>query len=223
MERPALSPRISISCPCLYGLIRSYLHVQGRCELCSASDECMSLPSGGRSERGPNVGIPFPPCLEGPARSITLGPSYDPVQLHTTICSSAQRGDRGGAFFGPKPQFLQPVLSCTEEGWGFASYSRSAQAELLPLQRKIQDADAQEHSFPGLRVGLVCHCWLEGCLLPHSGNSETQEVPQVRLRGKGLQGSSLWTSSGSKDVQQELIRWGSRGSESSTTWMTGSF
>ncbi len=34
---------------------------------------------------------------------------------------------------------------------------------------KIQDADAQDHYFPGPRVGLVHHCRLEGCLLPHPG------------------------------------------------------
>ncbi len=72
-----------------------------------------------------------------------------------SLLSSAQRGNRGGPLFGPKPWLLQPVLSSPEEGWGFASYTRSAQAELLPLQRKIQDADAQEHSFPGPRGGLV--------------------------------------------------------------------
>ncbi len=121
-----------------------------------------------------------------------------------SLLSSAQRGNRGGTLFGPKPRLLQPVLSSPQEGWGFAPYTRSAQAELLPLQREIQDADAQEHSFPGPRGGLVRHCRLEGCLLPHPGRSETQEVLQVRLRGKGLpiQGSSLWASSGPKDVHQ---------------------
>ncbi len=54
------------------------------------------------------------------------------------------------------------VLSSPKEGWGFVSYTRSAQAELFPLQREIQDADAQEHSFPGPRGDLVCQCRLEG-------------------------------------------------------------
>ncbi len=66
---------------------------------------------------------------------------------------------------------------------GITSNIRSAQNELLPLQRGIQDADAQDHSFPGPRGGLAFHCQLEECLLPHPGGSETQEVPQVRLRG----------------------------------------
>ncbi len=94
---PALSPHISISCPCLYGLIGSCLHARGRCELSSASAGCMSLPSGRRSEWGPRVGIPLdmshsatsvglPPYLEGPAGSVTLDSSYDPVWLHTPIC-----------------------------------------------------------------------------------------------------------------------------------------
>ncbi len=52
-------PCISISFPCLYGLIRSYLHARGHCELSSTSAKCISLPSGGRSERGPRVGIPL--------------------------------------------------------------------------------------------------------------------------------------------------------------------
>ncbi len=120
------------------------------------------------------------------------------------LLSSAQRGNRGGPLFGTKPRLLQPVLSSPEEGWGPVSYSRSTQTELFPLQREIQDADAQEHSIPSPRGGLVCHCRLEGCLLPHPGRSEAQEVPQVCLRGKGLpiQGSSLWASSGPKDVHQ---------------------
>ncbi len=62
----------------------------------------------------------------------------------------------------------------------------------------------QEHSFPGPRGGLVRHGRPEEGLLPHPGGSEAQKVPQVRLRGKGLpvQGSSLWASSGPKDVHQ---------------------
>ncbi len=94
--RPALSPCVSISCPCLYGLIRSCLHARGCCELSSASAGYMSLPSRGRSERGPRIGIPLdmfhpassvslPPYLEGPAGSVALDSSYDPVRLHTPI------------------------------------------------------------------------------------------------------------------------------------------
>ncbi len=98
---------------------------------------------GGRSERGPRVGIPvelfhsptsvcLPSHLEGPAKSVALGPSYDAVRLHTPICSnllceqlrqgfcpvtgsllsSAQRDNRGSPFFRPKPW-----LSSPEEGW----------------------------------------------------------------------------------------------------------
>ncbi len=185
----------------------------------------MSLPSGGRPDRGPHVGISLdifhsatsvglPPYLEGTARSVALDSSYDPVRLHTPIwgfCpaigslfSSAQRSNRRGILIGSTPRLLQPVFSCSEKGWGFASHTRSAQAELLPLQREIQDADAQEHSFLGPRGGLVRHGQPEGCLLPHPGGSEAQEVPQVRLWGKDLpvQGSSLWASSGPKDIHQ---------------------
>ncbi len=72
-----------------------------------------------------------------------------------SLLSSAQRGNRGGPLFRPKMRLLQPVLSSTEEGWGFASYTRSAQAELLPLQREVQDADTQEHSFLGPRGGTA--------------------------------------------------------------------
>ncbi len=113
-----------------------------------------------------------------------------------SLFSSTQRGHRGVLLFGSTSRLLQPVFSSPEEVWGFAYYTRSAQIELLPLQRKIQDADAQEHSFPGPRGGLVRHGQPEGCLLPHPGGSEAQEVPQVRLQGKGLpiQGYSLWTS-----------------------------
>ncbi len=111
------------------------------------------------------------------------------------ILSSAKRGNRGGLLYGPKSRLPSP-----EEGWGPVSYSRSTQTELFPQQREIQDADAQEHSFPSTRGGLVCHCRHEGCLLPHSGCSEVQEVPHVCLRGKGLliQGSLLRARSGPK-------------------------
>ncbi len=46
---------------------------------------------------------------------------------------------------------------------------------------------------------------LKGCPLPHPGSSEAQEIPHVSLQGKGLpvQGSSLWASSGPKDVHHE--------------------
>ncbi len=150
-----------------------------------------------------------------PAGSVALDSLYDPVrtpppsppgssycceQCQRGFCPatgslfySAQRSNRRVLLFGSTPWLLQPVFSSSEEGWGFASYTRSAQAELLPLQREIQDADAQEHSFPGLRRGLICHGRPE-C-------SEAQEVPQVGLQGK-VQGSSLWASSGSKDVDQ---------------------
>ncbi len=95
--RPAPSPHVSIPCPRLYSLIRSRLHAQGCCELSSASAGFMSLPSGGRSERGPHVCIPLdtfhsatsvglPLYLEGPTGSVALDSSYDPVWLHTPIC-----------------------------------------------------------------------------------------------------------------------------------------
>ncbi len=89
-------------------------------------------------------------------------------------------------------------LSSVQEGWG--SYTRSSQAELLPLQRKIQDADAQELSFPGPRGGLVHHGRPGGCLLPHPGGSEAQEVPQ----GLPVQGSSLWASSGPRTFTKSM-------------------
>ncbi len=122
--------------------------------------------------------VGLPPYLEGSAGSVALDSSYDPVRLHTSIqtppfqwgssycceqrqcdfCpatgslfSFAQRSNRRGLLFGSTPLLLQPVFSSPEEGWGFASYTRSAQTELLPLQREIHDADAQEHSFPGSR------------------------------------------------------------------------
>ncbi len=66
-----------------------------------------------------------------------------------SLFSSAQRSNRRGLLFRSTPWLLQPVFSSPEEGWGFASYTRSAQTELLPLQREIQNA--QEHSFPGPR------------------------------------------------------------------------
>ncbi len=58
----------------------------------------MSLPSGGRSERGSHVGIPLdafhsatsvglPPYLERPDRSVAPDSSYDPDRLHTPISS----------------------------------------------------------------------------------------------------------------------------------------
>ncbi len=96
--RPGLSLLVSIPCPRFYGLIRSHLHARGRCEHSSASAGFMSLPSGGLSEQGPHVGIPLdtfhpvtpvglPPYLEGSAGSVALDSSYDPVRLHTSICS----------------------------------------------------------------------------------------------------------------------------------------
>ncbi len=91
-------PRVSISCPCLYGLIRSCLHARGCCELSSASAGYMSLPSRGRSEWGRRFGIPLdmfhpassvglPPYLDGPAGSVALDSSYDPFRLYSPICS----------------------------------------------------------------------------------------------------------------------------------------
>ncbi len=70
---PSTFPNISIPWPRLYGLIRSRLHARGCCELSSSSARFMSLPSGGRSERGPHIGIPWyislylcrPPSIPG--------------------------------------------------------------------------------------------------------------------------------------------------------------
>ncbi len=53
--------------------------------------------------------------------------------------------------------------------------------------------------------GLFRHRWLEGCQLPHS---ETQEVPQVHLRWKGvpIQGSTLRDSTKCMYVALALLR-----------------
>ncbi len=84
--------------------------------------------------------------------------------------------------------------SSPEEGWEFASYTRSAQVELLSIQRKIQDSDAQEHSFPGPSPSWTCFVTVDfsECLLPLPGSSEAEEVPQVRLRGERLTNTRLF-------------------------------
>ncbi len=227
--------------PCRLLQVAGFVHARRDVQRFPPRQYFLSLSSGGRSEQGPRVGIPLdtfhsatsvglPQYLEGPAGSVALDSLYDPVRLHTPICSQPlqrvlltavnsaseasvlqqevtsllKRVIEEVSLFGSTQWLLQPVNSSSEEGWWFASYTRSAQAELLPLQREIQDVDVQEHSFPGPRVGLVRYGRPEGCLLPHPGSLEAQEVPQVRLRGKGLpvQGSSLWANSGPMDVHQ---------------------
>ncbi len=99
--RPALSPSVSISCPCLYSLIRSCLHARGRCELSSALAGYMSLLQG-NVQSGDPVSV-YPLIWSTPlpllaflhtwrdfAGSFALNSSEDPVLLHTPICS--QRG-----------------------------------------------------------------------------------------------------------------------------------
>ncbi len=180
-----LSPRVSILCPRVYGLIRSHLHAQGCCEFSSASTGFMSLHSGGRSEQGPHVGIPLktfhsvtsvglPPCLEGSAGSVALDSLYDPDRLHTPICSQPP---------------ISTVFFLTE---GFYPAGKFRMLTLKSTLSQIPEGD------------WFVTVDLKGCPLPHPGSSEAQEIPQVSLQGKGLpvQGSSLWASSGPKDVHR---------------------
>ncbi len=76
--------------------------------------------------------------------------------------------------------------------------------DLRRLNSSLQDADDENHHVSDSRRGLVCHYRLKGCIFPHPGRPETQEVPSIRLRREGLpiQGPSLRSGLGAENIHK---------------------
>ncbi len=80
-----------------------------------------------------------------------------------------QRGNRGSPSIGPGTRLFQPLFPCAKKGRRFTTHSRSASSEPFPLQREVQDVDAEDYYVSDSSGRLVCHCQPEKCQFPHSG------------------------------------------------------
>ncbi len=127
------------------------------------------------------------------------------------FCSTAraflpptERSDGGNTSVGHRTRVLQLLLPCSKEGRRPETHFGSAASEVFPLQREVQDADDENHHVSDSRRGLVCHYRLKGCIFPHPGRPETQEVPSIRLRREGLpiQGPSLRSGLGAENIHE---------------------
>ncbi len=144
-----------------------------------------------------------PPLLRGSTDSSKQCPQG--------FCSTAraflpptERIDRGNTSVGHRTRVLQPLLPCSKEGRRPETHFGSAPSEFFPLQREVQDADDENHHVSDSRRGLVCHYQLKGCVFPHPGRPETQEVPSIRLQREGLpiQGPSFRSGLGAENIHK---------------------
>ncbi len=131
--------------------------------------------------------IAFYSRMGASTRGIALGSPHSSVRRHTSVwekspprfdrvsadsskqrlqgfCSTTrtflpptERSDRGNTSVGHRTRVLQPLLPCSKERRRPEAHSGSAASEFFPLQRKVQDADGENHHVSDPRRGLVCH------------------------------------------------------------------
>ncbi len=116
------------------------------------------------------------------------------ASVDTGIANSAgQRGHRTCSPARQTVRLLQPVFSRSQERWGVASDFRSSRVEPLPQNIQVQNAYNQDDCFSHPIGGLVCDNRAKGRLFSYRNIASTQEVPEVRFRGRSLpvSGSSI--------------------------------
>ncbi|KAL0148119.1 hypothetical protein M9458_056589 [Cirrhinus mrigala] len=159
--------------------------------------------------------------VETTAQCVCLGPAYCRARLSHSVrrtTSAVQRGlshagghraesgnetgsshspEEGGHRGGPssrkRVRVLQPVLHCSEEGWGPASHFRFASSEPLSQETEVQDAHHQASRVSDQVRGLVCHDRSKRRIFSRLHPSSSQEVPEVCFQGRSLpiSGSSV--------------------------------
>ncbi len=106
--------------------------------------------------------------------------------------SAEEEGHRGGSSSRERIRVLQPVLRCSDEGWGVASEFRSASAEPLSHATEVQDAHYQTGHVSDQVRRLACQDRTKRriflCLHP----SSAQKIPEVFFWGRSspISGSS---------------------------------
>ncbi len=107
--------------------------------------------------------------------------------------SAEEEGHRGGSSSRERIRVLQPVLRCSDEGWGVASEFRSASAEPLSHATEVQDAHYQTGHVSDQVRRLACQDRTKRriflCLHP----SSAQKIPEVFFWGRSspISGSSV--------------------------------
>ncbi len=147
-----------------------------------------------------------------------------------TVLPPPQRGNRVRPSIGPGTRLFQPLFPCAKEGRRFTTHSRSASSEPLPLQRDVQNVDAEDYYVSDSSGRLICLCRPERCLFPHSGCPAAQESSfGLLLEGRLINTKFfplawLWHRGRSRNAW--MLPWprsGSRAFVYSITWTIGSF
>ncbi len=107
--------------------------------------------------------------------------------VDTGVASSAgQRGHRTCSPARQRVRLLQPVFSGSQERWGVASNFRSSRIEPLPQILQVQNVDNQDDCVSDPIGGLVRDNRSQGRIFSRRNIATTQEVPEVRFRGRSL-------------------------------------
>lgn len=116
------------------------------------------------------------------------------VERSHRTCSSGRQGVR----------VLQPVLYSSKEGWGVKANFGSQGVEPVSEKVQIQNVDHSNNRESNQIRGLVCHDRSERRLFSHLHPSLSQEVPEVRFRGRSIpiSGSSVRPSTLSPHIYQ---------------------
>ncbi len=114
--------------------------------------------------------------------------------VDTGIASSAgQRGHRTCSPARQRVGLLQSVFSGAQERWGVASDFRSSWVEPLPQNLQVKNVGNQDDCVSDPIGGLVRDNRSQGRIFSRRNLATTQEVPEVRFRGRSLpvSGSSV--------------------------------
>ncbi|XP_073669465.1 uncharacterized protein [Paramisgurnus dabryanus] len=98
------------------------------------------------------------------------------VQGSHRMCSSSQQGVR----------VLQPLFHSSKERRGVTSDFRSTSSEPVCCKTKVQDVNYKADRHTNQIRGLVCDDRSKRRVFPHIYPPAAQEIPEVRLRGRGL-------------------------------------
>ncbi|KAI2662472.1 Retrovirus-related Pol polyprotein from transposon 17.6 [Labeo rohita] len=101
--------------------------------------------------------------------------------------SVEEGGHRGGPSSRRGVRVLQPVLHCSEEGWGPASHFRSETTESFSYEVEVQNADYQSSGVTNQVRGLVCDDRSKRRLLPVSILPQYRKFLRFAFRGEAYQ------------------------------------
>ena len=100
--------------------------------------------------------------------------------------SSGQRGHRTCSSSTERVGLLQQILPSSQKGWGSASNLGSSRLKPYNQSTQVQDVNRQDGRVANSASRLVYHDRSEGRIFSYRDFATTQEIPEVRFRGRSI-------------------------------------